>query len=90
MLWEREVAKHLASDVMPDYCQCNDPEYRKRTEVAHSDSLVWVPRPLCNPKVCSHCVDGMYIKTAQQGEQSQPKQRRDGNTCSLDTLHGLC
>ena len=30
-----------------------------------------------------------HIKTAQRGKQSDPKQKRDGDTCTLDQLHGL-
>ncbi len=89
MLWGREVAKELQNYVVLDYCQCNGPGYRKRTGIAHSENLHWIPRPLCNPKACYQCVNGRRLKTAQQGKQSNPKQKREGDTCSLDTLHGL-
>lgn len=85
----REVAKDLKHYVVLDYCQYNGPGYRKRTRIAHSENLHWIPRPLCNPKVCAQCVDGKHIKTAAQQRQSNPKQRRAGDTSSRDTLHGL-
>ena len=53
--------------VVLDYCQYSSPGSRKRTRIAHSDNLHWVPRPLCNPKVCSQCVDGRHILTVQHG-----------------------
>ena len=79
----------IESYIILDYCQYNGPGYRKRTRIAHSDNIVYNPRPLCNPKTCQQCIDGKHIKTAQRGKQSDPKQKRDGDTCSLDTLHGL-
>ena len=87
MLWGREVAKDLKNYVVLDYCQSHGPGYRKRTRIALSENLHWIPRR--NPKTRAQCVDGKHIKTAQQGKQSNPKQKRDGDTCSLDTLHGL-
>ena len=89
LLWGRDVAKDLTNYVIVDYCQFNGPGYRKRTRIAHSDNIIWNPRPLCDPKTCEQCVDGRHLKTAQQGKQSNPKQKRDGDTCSLDMLHGL-
>ena len=34
-------------------------------------------------------MNGKHIKTAQRGRQSNPKQKIDGDTCTLDQLHGL-
>ena len=89
MLWGRDVAKDLKTYVVLDYCQFNGPRYRKRTRICHSDNLIWNPQSLCDPKTCEQCVDGKHIKTAQRGQQSNPKQKRAGDTCSLDMLHGL-
>ena len=65
------------------------PGYRKRTHLAHSENIQWNPRPLCDPKSCEQCVNGKHVKTAQRGKQSNPKQKRDNDTCTLDQLHGL-
>ena len=89
LLWGREIAKTLTKYVVVDYCQYNGPGYRKRTKIAHSDNILWNPRPLCDPKSCEQCVNGKHLKTAQRGRQSDPKQRRDNDTCTLDQLHGL-
>ena len=74
LLWGREVARDLTNYVVLDYCQYNGPGYRKRTRIAHSENLHWVPRPLCNPKVCSQCVDGRHLLTAQRGPAALPAQ----------------
>ena len=66
----RVVAKDLTTYVVLDYCQYHGPGYRKRTRLAHSDKLQWIPRPLCNSRTCAQCVDGRRIKTLQQGKQS--------------------
>ena len=63
--------------------------YRKRTRIAHSDNLQWIPRPLCNPKTCPSCVDGVHIRSAQQGPAKRKGVRNKQDTCSLDMLHGL-
>ena len=89
LLWGRDVAKELTNYVVLDYCAYHGPGYRKRTRISHSNNIIWNPRPLCNPKTCEQCVDGKHIKTAQRGKQSDPKQKRDGDTCTLDQLHGL-
>ena len=89
LLWTREVAKDLTRYVTVDYCCYDGPGYRKRTRIAHSDNILWNPRPLCEPKSCEQCVNGKHIKTAQRGRQSDPKQRRENDTCTLDQLHGL-
>jgi len=90
LLWGRDVAKDLTNYVVVDYCQYNGPGlYRKRTKISHSNNLIWNPRPLCEPKSCEQCVNGKHIKTAQRGRQSDPKQRRENDTCTLDQLHGL-
>ena len=59
--------------------------YRKRTRLA--TNATYTPRVLCNPKTCPACIDGKHWKTAQQGKQSDPKQKRAGDTNTLDTLH---
>ena len=45
LLWGREVAKNLTNYVTVDYCQYGGPGYRKRTRIAHSENLYWIPRP---------------------------------------------
>ena len=87
LLWGRDVAMDLKNYVVLDYCQFGGPGYRKRTRIAHSDNLHWVPRPLCDPKTCSQCVDGKHLLTAQRG----PGKGKDYKTdrCSLDMLHGV-
>ena len=89
MLWKRDVAKDLTNYTILDYCQYNGPGYRKRTRIAHSDNVKWNPRPLCDPKSCKQCVDGVHFRTAQQGSAKINGKRRVSDRCSLDTLHGL-
>jgi hypothetical protein len=91
MLWRRDVAKDLTNYAVLDYCQYNGPGYRKRTRLAFSENLRWVPRPLCKPKACSQCVGGKHILTAQQGPGKKNGTRTASrlDKCSLDTLHGL-
>ena len=83
-LWKREVGKVFTNTVRLDYCQFGAP-YRKRTRLA--TNAKYTPRPLCDPATCPSTVDGKHLKTAQQGKQSAPSQRRDGDTNSLDQLH---
>ena len=83
-LWKREVGKVFTNTVRLDYCQYGAP-YRKRTRLA--TNATYTPRPLCVPATCPSTVDGKHLKTAQQGKQSAPSQRRDGDTNSLDQLH---
>ena len=83
-LWRREVGKVFTSTVRLDYCQYGAP-YRKRTRLA--TNATYTPRALCVPATCPACVDGKHLKTAQQGKQSAPAQRRDGDTNTLDELH---
>ena len=89
LLWTREVCSFMTDFVVVDYCQYNGPGYRKRTRIAHSDNIVWNPRPICDAKTCKQCINGKHMLTAQRGRQSDPKQRRDNDTCTLDQLHGL-
>ena len=91
MLWGRDVAKDLTNYVVLDYCKYNRPDYKKRTRIAHSENICWNPRPLCDPKTCSQCVDGKHILTAQQGPGKKNGVRSAPrlDKCSLDTLHGL-
>ncbi len=90
LLWGRDVAKDLTNYVVLDYCQYGT-QYRKRTRIAHSENLHWVPRALCNAKTCSQCVDGKHILTAQRGPGPGSKgcARRPEDIASLDTLHAL-
>ena len=67
LLWKREVAKGLTKYVKLDYCSYQGPGYRKRTRIAHSNKLQWIPRPLCDPKVCSQVVDGSHLLNATRG-----------------------
>ena len=83
-LFRREVGKVFTSTVRLDYCQYGAP-YRKRTRLA--TNAKYTPRDLCIPATCPACIDGKHMKTAQQGKQSAPSQRRDGDTNTLETLH---
>jgi site-specific DNA-cytosine methylase len=87
MLWGREVAKELTTYKVVDYCQYNGPGYRKRTRIAHSDNLLWEPRPLCNSRTCSQCVDGKHQLTAQKGPSRGKDFKKD--VCSTDQLHTI-
>jgi len=84
LLWKRDVGKVFTNTVRLDYCQYGAP-YRKRTKLA--TNATYTPRALCDPKTCPSCIDGKHWKTAQQGKQSDPKQKRAGDTNTLDTLH---
>ena len=85
MLWGRDVAKTLTNYVVLDYCQYNGPGYRKRTRIAHSDNIQWIPRPSCNPTTCPQCVGGKHLFTAQRG----PGKGKQSDNCPLDLLHAL-
>jgi hypothetical protein len=65
-LWKRECAKEFADpSIILDYC-CYGSEYRKRTRFATNSNFI--PRPLCNPKICVSCPDGKtHAKSAQKG-----------------------
>ncbi len=91
LLWSRDVAKDLKTYTVVDYCQYGGPGYRKRTRIAHSDNLHWVPRPLCNPKTCAQRVDGKHALSAQRGPGKRNGVRTASklDKCTLDTLHGL-
>jgi site-specific DNA-cytosine methylase len=89
LLWGREVAKHLTKYAVVDYCQYGGPGYRKRTRIAHSGNIQWIPRPLCDPRACSQVVDGRHILSAQQGPGKNGGVRDKRDTCSLDLLHAL-
>ena len=89
LLWDREVANDLTNFVVADYCQYSGPGCRKRTRIAHSDNLLWIPRPLCDSKTCSQCVHGRHILTAQRGPGKSAGVRSLADKCSLDTLHAL-
>ena len=91
LLWGRDVAKDLTNYVVLDYCSYGT-LYRKRTRVAHSDNICWIPRPLCNPKTCHACPDGRrHLKSAQQGPGKTcitPEQKKF-DSCTKDQLHAL-
>ena len=89
LLWDREVANDLTNFVVADYCKFSGPGYRKRTRIAHSDNLIWNPRPLCDSKTCSQCVHGRHILTAQRGPGKSAGTRNLADKCSLDTVHAL-
>ena len=85
LLWKRAVAKDLTTYVKLDYCQYGL-KYRKRTRIAHSDNLHWIPRALCNPKTCHACDStGKHFMTAQRG----PCAGRIHDVCTLNQLHAL-
>ena len=87
LLWKREVAKSLTNYVDLDYCQYGDVLYRKRTKIAHSPNLHWQPRPKCNPKTCSACVNGVHLKSAQRGNSKNKD--KDFDRCTVHELHAL-
>jgi hypothetical protein len=86
LLWKREVAKSLTNYVDLDYCQYGT-LYRKRTRIAHSKNLIWHPKPKCNPKTCSSCVDGVHLKSAQKGNDKNKDKKFD--RCTVHELHAL-
>jgi hypothetical protein len=65
-LWKRECAREFKNPhIILDYC-CYGSEYRKRTRLATNSGFI--PRPLCNPKICISCPDGKkHAKSAQKG-----------------------
>ena len=81
MLWRRAVSLPLRPQVRFDACSYGA-LWRKRTRIATNAD--WLPRVLCDPKVCPACVLGKHQKTAQRG----PQKGRVGESCSLDELHG--
>ena len=84
-LWGREVARDLYPRVQLDYCAYGAP-YRKRTKVATCTTVLWTPRPLCDPRTCPSCIDGRHVKSAQKGPE---RGKGPGDLCSLDELHAL-
>jgi len=66
LLWKRECAEEFRNlHIILDYC-CYGSPYRKRTRLATNSSFI--PRPLCNPKMCISCPDGKtHAKSAQKG-----------------------
>ena len=65
-LWNRKCAEEFRNPhIILDYC-CYGAEYRKRTRLATNSNFI--PRPLCNPKICVSCPDGKtHAKSAQKG-----------------------
>jgi hypothetical protein len=80
LLWRRPVGTCLTPQVRFDHCAYGA-LWRKRTRLATNSG--YVTRPLCDPKVCSACVGGKHIRTAQRG----PQKGCSRDSCSLDELH---
>ena len=86
LLWGRRVADPFPHRVRLSYCQYPPgPGYRKNTKLATNSS--YQPRPMCDRRTCSACVDGRHAKTAQRGPCRRDGARMQGDDCSLDTLH---
>jgi hypothetical protein len=83
LLWKRF---NFPEYVRLDYCQYGAP-YRKRTRIA--TNIQWIPKALCDPKICIQCVNGKHKKTAQRGPSRNDSIRIVGDSCSLDYLHAL-
>jgi site-specific DNA-cytosine methylase len=66
-LWKRECAREFKNPhIILDYCCYGSPGFRKRTKIATNSN--YIPRPLCNPKICVSCPDGKtHAKSAQKG-----------------------
>ena len=85
LLWKRECAREFADpSIFLDYC-CYGSPYRKRTRLATNSGFI--PRSLCDPKMCVSCPDGKtHAKSAQKG----PCKGKDRTDCfSTDALHLL-
>ena len=81
MLWRRAVSLPLHPQVRFDACSYGA-LWRKRTRIGTNAD--WLPRALCDPKVCPACEGGKHKRTAQRG----PQRGSVGESCSLDELHG--
>ena len=81
-LWKRECAREFANPhKILDYC-CYGSPYRKRTRLATNSGFI--PRSLCNPKMCISCPDGKtHARTAQKG----PSKGKVNDCFSTDALH---
>jgi hypothetical protein len=82
-LRKRDCAQEFKNPhIILDYC-CYGCPYRKRTRLATNSN--YIPRPLCDPKICVSCPDGKaHAKTAQKG----PSKGKDRTDCfSTDALH---
>ena len=80
-LWTRECANEFKNvHIILDFCTYSAP-YRKRTKIATNST--YIPRPLCNPKICVSCVDGKHVKSAQKG----PSKGKVNDCFSTDALH---
>ena len=86
-LWKRKVSEPFPHRVRLDFC-CYGKPYRKRTKLA-TNTVDYVPRPLCDPRTCPACVDGKHIKSAQQGPCKRGGVRVASrlDACTLDELH---
>ena len=82
-LWKRECSNEFRNPhIILDYCSYGS-EYKKRTRFSTNSN--YIPRSLCNPKICVSCPDGKtHAKTAQKG----PSKGKDKTDCfSTDALH---
>ena len=83
-LWKRECAQEFKNPhIVLDYC-CSGCPCRKRTRLAINSN--YIPRPLCNPRVCVGCPDGQtHAVTAQRGPCRGKDKKADCFT--VDQLH---
>jgi len=84
-LWKRQCASEFADpSIILDYCCYGSEGYRKRTRFATNSN--YIPRPLCNPKICVSCPDG---KTHSKSAQKGPCRGKDFTVdrFSTDALH---
>ena len=81
LLKTRPVVHNLPYLVV-DYCMYGSP-YKKRT--LFLTNVTW-PFKLCDK---SHCENGRHAMSAQRGPSRINGQLRQGDRCTLDTLHAL-
>ena len=71
---------------MPTQNQVRHP-YLIEITCCHSKNLIWNPRPLCDPKTCHACVNGVHLKSAQRGNDRGKDNKID--QCNVHELHAL-
>ena len=82
---KRQCASEFADpSIILDYCCYGSEGYRKRTRFGTNSN--YIPRPLCNPKICVSCPDG---KTHSKSAQKGPCRGKDFTVdrFSTDALH---
>ena len=83
LLKSRDIVRGLGyRDIT--YCSYGAP-FRKKTRV-WTNCSAWMPRPLCDRRVCPAVVEGRHLKTAQRGPC---RNHGSGDTCQLADLHAI-